>query len=375
MADPVKEGAGKAAGKAGSFLTRKIGPLPMWVWLAAGLGIYLYFQHQQAATAATAATNQQTDPAGNVGSIDPATGYVFGTPEDLAALAADNGGTSTDSGTAGQSGTSGGQTYADNNSWGIAAINYLVGLGIDATTANQAVELYLSSQPLTTAQQADVNLAIGALGPPPSLPGPTTGSPPPVTGGGGGSGGAQVTVPKVDGMSIDAAKSAITAAGLVPKLNTATKGGTSYVITSQTPGAGTKVTAGSTVDLAAGVGTATSTGGGGAPTGPGKPGGPGSKPPAGAKTAPVPTGLVVSSKHSTSASVKWKAASGATGYEVTCTDQGTKRQVFASGTKTTAATMGGLTPSHTYQVDVASQPNSGAGAAHASVSFTTPRTG
>jgi len=70
-----------------------------------------------------------------------------------------------------------------------------------------------------------------------------------------------VTVPAVEGKSIDAAKAAITGAGLVPKLNTATAGGTDYVITSQTPGAGQKVPAGSSVDLAAGV--AASTGGGG----------------------------------------------------------------------------------------------------------------
>ena len=76
-----------------------------------------------------------------------------------------------------------------------------------------------------------------------------------------------VTVPAVEGKSIDAAKAAITGAGLVPKLNTATAGGTTYVITSQTPGAGSKVPAGSTVDLAAGVATgAGGTSGGGGST-------------------------------------------------------------------------------------------------------------
>jgi hypothetical protein len=164
-----------APGNGGSlaFLTQKAGPLPLWAWLAAGGALWWYFQRKQAAT--TAAANQQTDPAGNIGSIDPATGYVYGTPEDLAALAANNAGTG--GGTAGQNATTGAQTYADNNAWGIAAVNWLVARGIDGATANQAVQNYLSSQPLTTAQQGDVNLVIQALGAPPSLPGPISGNP------------------------------------------------------------------------------------------------------------------------------------------------------------------------------------------------------
>jgi hypothetical protein len=172
------------------ILKQKIGPLPLWVWLGAGAAIWWYFQRQQAGGSGSAVPNQQTDPAGNIGSIDPATGYVYGTPEDNAALAANNAGTSSPTTGAGSGGTSGAQTYADNNTWGEAAINYLVGLGIDPTTANQAVTLYLASQSLTSAQQGDVNLAIQALGPPPSLPGPVQTNPTPITTpGGGGTGG------------------------------------------------------------------------------------------------------------------------------------------------------------------------------------------
>lgn len=363
MADDPVGTAGKSSL---GFLTKKVGPLPMWVWLAAAIGLYLYFQHQQAASSSSAATNQQTDPAGNVGTIDPATGYVDGTPEDLASLAADNGTSGT--GTAGQSSTTGGQAYADNNSWGIAAVNYLVGLGIDATTANQAVQLYLSSQSLTTAQQGDVNLAIQALGPPPTLPGPTTSNPPPVTTSGGGTGGTsttQVTVPKVEGLGIDPAKAALTTAGLVPKLNTATKGGTSYVINSQTPGAGAKVAKGSTVDLSAAVSS----------TAPASPGTPAPK----KKSVGAPTGLMVTARHSTSLSVKWNKVSGATGYQVAVTDMASKKAVnHAVGSAATTATIGGLAPSHSYVIDVWAEPTasgqSGTGP-HAEVSTTLPRTG
>lgn len=172
----------------GFDLAQKVGPLPLWAWLGAGIAIWWYLQRKQTAASSASAPNQQTDPAGNVGTIDLSTGYVSGSPEDLAALAANNAGTSSSGTSAGTNSTTGGQKYADNNTWGIAAVNYLVGLGIDAVTANQAVQNYLSSQPLTTAEQGDINLAITALGAPPSLPGPVSTSPPPVTTPGGGSG-------------------------------------------------------------------------------------------------------------------------------------------------------------------------------------------
>lgn len=167
-----------AAAKGLDFLKHKVGPLPIGVWLLIGAGGLWYFERQKSSSSA-AASGQQTDPAGNTGTIDPATGYVYGSPEDQAALAAGDSG-STGTGPSGSS-TPGAQSYADNNTWGIAAVNYLTGLGIDATTANQAVQLYLNSQPLTTAQQGDVNLAITALGPPPTLPGPVSANPNPVT--------------------------------------------------------------------------------------------------------------------------------------------------------------------------------------------------
>lgn len=284
------------------FLKQKAGPLPLGVWLAAGIGIWWYLQRKQSSSASSGAP------------IDPATGFPSGSAQDAAALAGDGGG-STGDGSAGQGATSGGQTYADNNAWGIAAINYLVGLGIDASTANQAIELYLNSQPLSTAQQGDVNLAIQALGPPPSLPGPVQGNPPPVTkppGGGGGGGG----------------------------------GGTGG-------------------------------GGGGGGTHP-PPGGGGSG--KGHPTASVPTGLAVSQKHSTSLQVKWRKSRNATGYHVLCTDMATKKVTneFDVPASQADANCGGLTPGHSYVVDVWAQPTASGRAGsgpHAEVSVTLPKTG
>ncbi len=172
----------KAAGKGMGALTQKVGPLPLYAWAAAFIVIWWYFQKKNTKASATGAANQQTDPAGNIGSIDPATGYVYGTPEDQAALAANNSGASgtPSSGTTGTGGSTVGGQYPDNQSWGRAAINYLVGIGVDPTTANEAIQQYLASQQLTTAQQGDVNLAIQALGAPPTPPGPSGVPPAPV---------------------------------------------------------------------------------------------------------------------------------------------------------------------------------------------------
>lgn len=339
-------------GKKGlDFLKHKVGPLPVAVWLVIGVGLILYFKSKQAGSAsASAIPNQQTDPAGNVGSIDPATGYVYGTPEDTAALAANNAGTG-DTGSSGQTSTSGGQKYADNNTWGIAAINYLVGLGIDATSANQAITLYLSSQPLTTTQQGDVNLAIQALGSPPSLPGPVTGNPPPVTTPPGTGGGDTVTVPKVTGMTASAAKTALEAVGL--KAGSWGANGGTQIVNSQTPGAGAKVAKGSTVDL--GLAKPTGNGGGG-------------------KSVPAPTGLVVSARSAHSARIKWNRVSGATGYRVKATDMASKKPAGEAGVGSSVLTyaFGNLQASHSYVFDVWALPGPGNGP-HAEVSATLPR--
>jgi len=168
-----EEAAGKVAGKGLEAFTRKLGPLPVWVW-GAGLAIGIYLWRKRSGGTG----GQQTDPAGNVGMIDPATGYVYGSSQDQAGLAAHNS-TSTD--TSSPSGSTTAGQYPDNASWGRAAVNYLVALGTDPTSANEAIQQYLSSQTLTPQQQALVNLAVQGLGAPPQLPGPTGTPPPPIT--------------------------------------------------------------------------------------------------------------------------------------------------------------------------------------------------
>lgn len=165
-----EEAAGHVAEGGKNFLTKKLGPLPVGVWIGAAGLIWWYLQKRQGGTAGGATT----DAAGNTGLINPATGFAYGSPQDSAALGAGGvGGTTTGTG-----GSTIGGAYPDNTAWANAAINYLVGLGIDPTAANAAIEQFLASQQLTPSQQADVNQAIQRLGAPPSPPQPGTAPPP-----------------------------------------------------------------------------------------------------------------------------------------------------------------------------------------------------
>lgn len=170
------EEAAHAAGGIGEAFTRKLGPLPVWVWGVGIAAVYVLVIKRKGGASSTAGS--ATDPAGNTGAIDPATGYVYGTSQDTSALGAQS-----STGSSGSVSGSGGSTiagqYASNDAWGRAAINFLVGLGIDPTEANSAIGNFLASQTLTTQQQADVNLAIQSMGAPPTSPQPGN-SPPPV---------------------------------------------------------------------------------------------------------------------------------------------------------------------------------------------------
>ena len=87
------------------FLGHKIaGKVPVWaVALAAVGGYYWYTKYGPGKSASSSTATSQTDPAGNVGVIDPATGFVYGSPEDLAAISA--GGDTGDSGEGGWQGS------------------------------------------------------------------------------------------------------------------------------------------------------------------------------------------------------------------------------------------------------------------------------
>jgi hypothetical protein len=157
--DAVAEGAG-------NFLTEKVGPLPIWAWMGAAGAIYLYLKKKNAAAAMTPTALTPSGTVGTTGGIGSSDMSGGG-----------GGGSTGDTGSSG--GTVAGQ-YATNDAWGRAAVNYLVGIGVDPTSANSAITQFLASQQLSTDQQGQVNLAIQALGAPPTLPTPGT-APPPVS--------------------------------------------------------------------------------------------------------------------------------------------------------------------------------------------------
>lgn len=80
-------------------------------------------------------------------------------------------------------------TISDNNSWGIAATNYLIAKGYDPAVSDSAVRKYLASAPLSMTEYALIKVALLQFGPPPegisTLPAPApqipTQAPKPVT--------------------------------------------------------------------------------------------------------------------------------------------------------------------------------------------------
>lgn len=100
------EAAAKPAGSAFGFLGHKLGKIPVWVVAVAAVGgYYWYTKYGPGKSSSSAAQGTQgTDPAGNTGTIDPATGFVYGSPEDLAVLG-------------GQSSTTGGGSAGGYQDW------------------------------------------------------------------------------------------------------------------------------------------------------------------------------------------------------------------------------------------------------------------
>lgn len=212
------------------------------------LGIlgYAYYKHSKssAAAAAAAAANSAAQPATTSQNIDPATGYPYGSPQDLAALQAE----------AGYGGfTGGGGGY------------YPVGGG--GTTGTPAPGTTVGVPQIVGSAQATAIAAIQAAGLIPfpsstesgmgnvSTQSPAAGTQ--VAAGstvywqaspGGPGGGGQVTVPNVVGQEVDAAQRALSAAGLTwtrPSLSP----GVGYHVTGQTPAAGAQAASGSAVAL------------------------------------------------------------------------------------------------------------------------------
>lgn len=134
-----------------SYLTHKIGPLPVWMWGAVGVGVY-YFGKRDFGLFGGSAT---ATPATSRTTVIDESGQLDSEPK------------------------FGGSGYSSNALWEDAAINYLVGESVPPDAASAAVWNYLHSKVLTSVEQKDVNLAIEGIGPPPSIPPPAKVTKPP----------------------------------------------------------------------------------------------------------------------------------------------------------------------------------------------------
>lgn len=222
----------------------------------------LYKRHQNAANATAAANTSATGgTADNPGNIDPATGYVSGSAEDVAALAAQGGGYGLGYGIGG--GIAGGGNvntnvspnpaggYTSNSQWAQAAEAYITGGsggGGPTDAVGNALGKYLTGGELTPDQQSIVNQAIAFQGYPP-VSGPngyppamrTAPTPTPAAQ-------TQVRVPSVIGARQEDAFTIISEAGLKP-IGTPVVHGKVLHVVSQKPTAGATVNKGTTVTL------------------------------------------------------------------------------------------------------------------------------
>ena len=155
------------------------------------------------------------------------------------------------------SGTTTSAAVTTNAQWMAEVESGLSEQGYSASDIGQGIAAYFAGKPLGTSSDGTnlytmMNLAVSEYGPPP------TGSYPLLNGGGASSlpgTAGSVTVPNVTGMSVAAADSALTAAGLVPGAHSGDTG----TVNGQTPGAGKSVASGSTVDLSVAGTPATTT--------------------------------------------------------------------------------------------------------------------
>lgn len=217
--------------------------------LIVGIG---YYRSKKAAAAnaaaqtATDATNAANDPSAG---IDPATGFPYGSAEDAAALAQQQGLSYNPYSPLG-GGSPGGQypqvgpPFSSNAAWGQYCEQTMGSNGSDTIAA--ALGHYLTGSPLQSGESTIVDQAIAIAGYPP-VAGPN-GMPPALNTNNPGPGG-NVTVPNVVGMETDAGQRAIVAAGLKVNRPQKLQPGRGSTITSESPSAGTSVASGSTVTI------------------------------------------------------------------------------------------------------------------------------
>lgn len=251
-----------------------------WLMIVGGASVasigYFVWKRKQAAAAAPAGASAD-DGSG----IDPLTGDIAGSDQDLADLAAMQAGGDGDLGLDGLGGSGlqnfggvlaaspagatipGAGGFATNAEWAQQAETDLAGIGIDPVALAGALGHYLTGSPLSTAEESLVDTARAEEGDPPVAG--ATGYPPAMhitaTGSGSGNGTPppggtpppastpKVKVPSVVGQRATPAIAAIQKAGFVAHTSSVRNSASEYKVNSQTPGGGAMAAKGSTVDL------------------------------------------------------------------------------------------------------------------------------
>ncbi len=144
MAEPAAGGGGGGGGGGGaSALTKQVGPLPLWVWVAlviGGLGIAFYARK----TGGDVETPIVSENSPQTGVGDAGEATVTTPPPPTAPTT--------------------------NEEWAQLAISQAIAAGFDAGLATDTVELYLAGQNLTVNQCAVRRWILTHVGPPPLLP-------------------------------------------------------------------------------------------------------------------------------------------------------------------------------------------------------------
>jgi hypothetical protein len=234
-----------------------------------GLVAVVYEVRKRKSAAAGSTVTAANDP--NSGGIDPATGYTYGSPEDVAALQESGSGYDSASSVSGNgqiigyddngdpvygsSGTvtanSGPGTYTSNAEWAQAYEAQVGSSGNDSVAA--ALGKFLTGAQVSPDQVTIIQEAIASQGSPPVSG--SSGFPPsirttaPATGTTTTGTTGTVAVPRVTGMRVSTAIATLQRAGLAGHPSEPINPKDTYSVNSQTPSAGTKVAKGSTVDL------------------------------------------------------------------------------------------------------------------------------
>jgi len=224
--------------------------------VAGGVLAYFYIRRAHAASGTGTATSAGTTAADP--NLDPATGFDYGTPQDIQALDASAGSANLGFGSGiglGNGVPAGGQffdpnapapaTVTTNAEWEQEAIANLEAGGVSQATVRNAesgLPRYLAHLALSAEQATAVRLAVGLTGPPPSggpfaiRVAPSGHHPPPA---------AKVKVPGVTGRQYAAAREALEKAGF--KVRAVPRG--AGIVAFQDPAAGAEADKGSAVTL------------------------------------------------------------------------------------------------------------------------------